>query len=257
MDEVESIATQLNVNYYFSLVAFVVLYYDFILTFPSEIERFWSGGFSWAALLFFINRYLSMLGHVPVILQTFWQTNNENCMTLQIYHQIYSIVLQILFGILLIMRTYALYSRSRLILYIMIVSAFLSIAVACWGITGKHTSPPPITTDIPGYLAIAWGAMSVFDTVIFILTAAKALFTPWTSRWGLVRVVVRDVWRFDGGCSILVAINLANILTLLPLIKGVATLFTNMYVPPISSDPPLTPFFLFPSSPNRKAYTQP
>ncbi|KIM81160.1 hypothetical protein PILCRDRAFT_503234 [Piloderma croceum F 1598] len=71
----EATQFQLNINYYVSLVSFVILYYDHALTLPAEIQRFWiRGSLTWPTFLFFANRYLAFLGHFPVILQTFWNS---------------------------------------------------------------------------------------------------------------------------------------------------------------------------------------
>lgn len=51
----------------------VILYYDYILNLPAEIESFWNRkGFTWASFLFFVNRYLVLFGNVPVMVQFFW-----------------------------------------------------------------------------------------------------------------------------------------------------------------------------------------
>lgn len=51
-----------------------LLYYDFTLTLPEEIERYWSGNrnISAASLAFFANRYLSLIGVIPVLYEYFW-----------------------------------------------------------------------------------------------------------------------------------------------------------------------------------------
>lgn len=46
----------------------VLLYYDYFLTLPWEIDRFWHPGpHSWASIVFFANRYMALLGHVPFL----------------------------------------------------------------------------------------------------------------------------------------------------------------------------------------------
>ncbi len=45
----------------------VILYYDYFITLPSEIDRFWrTGSHSWASILFLANRYVALLGHLPL-----------------------------------------------------------------------------------------------------------------------------------------------------------------------------------------------
>ncbi|KZV91644.1 hypothetical protein EXIGLDRAFT_92237 [Exidia glandulosa HHB12029] len=54
------IATQ-----YSHIAAASLLWWDYLLTLPQEIEFFWQGRLSWPAILFFVNRYL------PILTETF------------------------------------------------------------------------------------------------------------------------------------------------------------------------------------------
>jgi hypothetical protein len=55
----------------------VILYYDYLLTFSMEVERFWSlRTFTCASFFFFLNRYISVIGHIPVAIEFFWTTPN-------------------------------------------------------------------------------------------------------------------------------------------------------------------------------------
>ena len=50
-----------------------ILYYDFILTLPLEIDRFWVGSrsLSTVSLVFFMNRYLSVAFSIPGLYASF------------------------------------------------------------------------------------------------------------------------------------------------------------------------------------------
>ena len=49
-----------------------ILYYDYLLTFGEEVRFFWGRKrTNSVTVLFFLNRYVSILGNVPVILQSF------------------------------------------------------------------------------------------------------------------------------------------------------------------------------------------
>ena len=50
-----------------------ILYYDFILSFPLEIERFWKRRrpLSGASLVFFMNRYFSIISSIPTLYEFF------------------------------------------------------------------------------------------------------------------------------------------------------------------------------------------
>jgi len=55
-----------------------ILVYDYCLTFVAEVERCWSFRLNWALALFYLNRYLALFGHVPIVVQYFWSTSDPN-----------------------------------------------------------------------------------------------------------------------------------------------------------------------------------
>ena len=64
-----------------SRVDAAILYYDYLLTFQLEVDRLWSvGRYTWASVLFFVNRYLALLGHIPVIYEFFWTEHHPNAL---------------------------------------------------------------------------------------------------------------------------------------------------------------------------------
>ncbi|KAH8998024.1 hypothetical protein EDB92DRAFT_1317851 [Lactarius akahatsu] len=47
---------------------YLILYYDYFLTLSKEVGRFWHPGpHAWASIIFFANRYIALLGHVPFL----------------------------------------------------------------------------------------------------------------------------------------------------------------------------------------------
>jgi hypothetical protein len=66
---------KLDAESYLNLVSFAILYYDYVITLSMEVERFWTfQSFTWASFFFFLNRYLSVVGHIPVVVEFFWTT---------------------------------------------------------------------------------------------------------------------------------------------------------------------------------------
>ena len=62
----------------FSLADFLVmLYYDYFLTLPREIQFLWPphNKQGWFTLAFFINRYIPMIGILPVVISYFLPVN--------------------------------------------------------------------------------------------------------------------------------------------------------------------------------------
>ncbi|TFK49497.1 hypothetical protein OE88DRAFT_1663120 [Heliocybe sulcata] len=211
-----------------------ILYYDYALTFRIEIDRFWIPRFTWASFLFYLNRYLGIFGHIPVALQLFDDFSSEA------YHQIFSVVVQVIVGACLIMRTYALYGRSKRILWFTCGFALSVIIFGAWAITGKHTDPQPIdgigcnttlSADQGLHLAIAWAGMTGFDATIFILTVLRAVRAPRVGRRTLADILLRDadVLGVHAGIHrMMVLSNLLNILSFVPLLRGAPSTFTNV-----------------------------
>ena len=80
-----------------------LLYYDYVLTFDRERRLFWSrhGFKQWGSLLFFLNRYCGIVGHVPVIIQTFTPPKSALytiCGPLHVYHQMLVVIMQAIAG---------------------------------------------------------------------------------------------------------------------------------------------------------------
>ncbi|KAJ6493906.1 hypothetical protein C8R47DRAFT_1267232 [Mycena vitilis] len=217
----EQIQRQLNSSSYFSLVSFSILFYDYFLVLDFEISRYWDSHFSWVNVLFFVNRYGALLGNIPVVMEYFWTERSSPA----------KIKSWLEHTVMLILRTYALYERSKRVLTAMMTVAAAAIAVALWSVvSGKaiHES-----TNLPLYfgcnyptppdqginLAAAWAGVAVFDSMIFILTLYKA-FSRRYPGGDLLAVLLRDVLS-----------NLSNILTFVlgtPYTRGIATTFTNI-----------------------------
>ncbi|KAJ7305467.1 hypothetical protein DFH08DRAFT_721265, partial [Mycena albidolilacea] len=49
-----------------------LLFYDYLLTFEWETSRYWGAKITWPVFLFFVNRYATLLGNIPVVIQYFW-----------------------------------------------------------------------------------------------------------------------------------------------------------------------------------------
>jgi len=245
----EDALVQLNIDRCLQVIAFSILYYDYLLTVTSEVERYWiplAGGssprhvFTWTTFLFLFTRYLGILGHIPVGMEMFWPIHTSFCNVLTTYHQCFSVVVQVSIGAILILRTYALYSRRIWVLWLTCSIAALTIGMGAYAIVQKHTSaapdPPPInlgcnftiSTSQGHYIALAWSGMLLFDIVVFILTLRKAVALRKTGRRSLTDIFFRDGTVYFGCMAIA---NLSNILTYLlgpPLIKGLTTTLTNV-----------------------------
>ncbi|KAF8876748.1 hypothetical protein BD779DRAFT_1677645 [Infundibulicybe gibba] len=234
-----SIASQLIYVYYLSLASFAILYYDYALTLQEEIERFWRNKrLTWASFLFYANRYLSVLGHIPVMYQYFW---NNGSRTLQKFakslhplllsvHQYLAIVIQVIVGVILITRTYALYDRSKWALIIMLAAAVAVIGFGIWSVaSGMDVDPVstlispvgcllPLSAGDGIRLASAWTGMLFFDILIIVMTIYKSLKYYRNGPIQLLHVLLRDGLVYF---VVMAAVGLGNILTFHVRLKAV------------------------------------
>ncbi|KAJ7484783.1 hypothetical protein B0H11DRAFT_2231460 [Mycena galericulata] len=236
------IQEQVNSNYYLNLVSFTFLFYDYFLTLDWEVSRYWGSALTAPNGLFYLNRYGTLFGTIPVVVKYFWTTESTPH-KIASYHQYFAVVTQIIVGVMLILRTHALYERNRRILVLMVCVSAAVIGVGLWAIlSGSSVDADEDTTDLHLYigcpstvsssqtrrLAAAWGGMGVFDCTIFFLTLYRAL-TRWrSSDVNLLTVLIRDGSIYFG---VIAMSNLANILTFLlggPYTRGIATTFTNV-----------------------------
>ncbi|KAJ7101308.1 hypothetical protein B0H15DRAFT_927151 [Mycena belliarum] len=223
-----------------------LLFYDYFLTLGWEASCYWGARFTWPTLLFFVNRYGTLLGNIPIVLEIFWTEFNPRvmqiCRHIYSYHQYLLMVVQVVVAAMFILRTHALYARNNRVLGLMIVVTAVVLGVALWAIitTGKptdHTISVPLHIGCPAYAAtrpetkgliIAWAAVAAFDSMIFLLTLYKVLYRRRLSGLPLLAVLVRDGAVYFG---VMVVANVANILTYESggdYNRGVATTFGNV-----------------------------
>jgi len=242
MADIVSASQEILVGQYCTLAPFVILYYDYFLTLPLEIERFWpQRTFSWASFFFYVNRYMALLGQIPIIISFFSPQAPQTCLYLLKYHNYFVMVTQMVVGTLLIMRVYALYDRSRTVLAFLCITSGAVVIIAVWSsmsAKGKgNTIPIPVPhigcTDLLStlesiQLLAIWGYLLVFDTLVFVMTVAKAFMVGRSGDQTLINILLRD-----GSIYFLVLCwaNLLNLATLLLgglFIKGIGTTFANI-----------------------------
>ncbi|KAI0063002.1 hypothetical protein BV25DRAFT_1915734 [Artomyces pyxidatus] len=228
---------QLTINYYLALVSFTILYYDYALTIIMEIDVFWppKNRISFASVLYFLNRYLSVLGQVLVVYEIFVDSPTEHIA-----------LLQFLAAALCLLRVSALYDNHRAIIGLLATIILGCIGTVCWSSFAYHPHGPGTQMEffqLPGVrgcnplypksealrLGLTWSGVLVFDVIVFILTFYKAVRIGGFRRPNtLFHLLLRDGTVYF---VVLFLANLANILTFLlapPLLKGINGLVTNV-----------------------------
>ncbi|KAI0328545.1 hypothetical protein GY45DRAFT_1254664 [Cubamyces sp. BRFM 1775] len=155
-----------------------ILYYDYSLALGTEVDRFWRvGRWTFANVLFVLNRYLALLGTIPVIFEFFGDLPHER------FHKYYTIVSQTIVIFILNVRTYALYAgNTRVIRGLVALNLVMVIVVVVIRVSQFHAV----------IWASLWIILLVFDLTILVLTLVKALTMRESVRYGLLRVLFRD-----------------------------------------------------------------
>ncbi|KDR79543.1 hypothetical protein GALMADRAFT_208873 [Galerina marginata CBS 339.88] len=128
----------------------------------------------------------------------------QTCLTIVAYHEFLITVTQVVIGGIVILRTHAIYGRSRRILFLLVVVA---VGVSAYGISSiiqekgnKHLKSdlsssgcmlPTSNNGVRG-LAETWSGHVVFDTLVFLLTLYKSVTTK-RQGFSILTVMLRDV----------------------------------------------------------------
>jgi len=213
-----------------AVAALTILYYDYILTLLDEIDRYWPPRrLSWASSFFYLNRYLVLLGHCPIALAFFWSSTSVNrvhtCLHLWNYRFYLLLLIQIVIGVLLIMRVYALYRHNKWILgALCCIAIFVIVFSALEGankLTANVSGLPPMGCLIPTSqkeaTKIANGLTSLlaFDVIIFGLTAYKSWTRNPMGSDILLHILFRDGAIYFGvvalaNIAVIIALRLAS-----------------------------------------------
>ncbi|KAJ7036378.1 hypothetical protein C8F04DRAFT_1095375 [Mycena alexandri] len=225
------------------LVPLTVLVYEYLLTLEYEASTFWGTRLTWGSFFFYLNRYTSLFGTLPILIQYYSTTTEPRkqpvCQALRLYHQYFALLSQVLVSVMLIMRTFALYQRNKTVLAFMLVvtiGAFVFAVVILLSGNDVDTLAPNIaafgcpegTSHAKSLrLAGAWSGMLVFDIMIFSLTLVKA-FKMNARRGDLLTLLVRDGSIYFGIMVISNACNIGTYTMSGPFLRGGATTVTNV-----------------------------
>ncbi|KAH9916282.1 uncharacterized protein BXZ73DRAFT_53870, partial [Epithele typhae] len=112
-------------------VSFTILYFDFFLTLPEEIPRYWKGqrALRGASLFFFLNRYLAIVVSFPVIYEFFWNMPDASFFRPRRHPQ-WTSDRPLPRLVLLMLRTYALYNMNKRVMYALSAGGVSAVVVS-------------------------------------------------------------------------------------------------------------------------------
>ncbi|KAJ7610251.1 hypothetical protein DFH06DRAFT_1246227 [Mycena polygramma] len=155
---------------YVGFVAFTILIWDHIDTFPAEVEYIWNGKKGPIVYLFLLNRYLTPLGFIVNLfayLSPVWTI--EGSMTVIGIHVV---------GMMMFLRIHALYWTNRIVVAGVFSLLLVSVGMSAWLLAHGQ----PCTMIFPPSLSViasssAWLPL-LYDSVVVVLTVMKALPLP-------------------------------------------------------------------------------
>ncbi|KLO11407.1 hypothetical protein SCHPADRAFT_942111 [Schizopora paradoxa] len=214
---------------YSQLVAFTVMYYDYLLTLHDEVLLFWgSNSRTSMGVLFLIGRYLQLFGNAAIVVQNFGNLSNE-----------------VIVGAVLIIRTYAVYGKRFIIFIALFILVFILFILAVWAVFAP--APPPMLMPdessigcpmalsneqlsgiIAGRIALVWEGMLFVDTIILCLTAYKVYRLRKSSAKDLLKMLLRDGFVYYLIISIANSVNIVTFLSPVPSFRGTGSTFANV-----------------------------
>ncbi|TDL17901.1 hypothetical protein BD410DRAFT_775512 [Rickenella mellea] len=174
-----------NATYILTKVEALV-FYDYALTFSTEVSETWNSKFSGAQALFFLTRYSYMLFTALLCAIIFLQNPSETrCRVLTFNATVWVITTPIGFYGILTLRTYALYQKNTFILVILGVLGAANVSLAVYigvaekpevgsTVYGTICGKPEIPTVDRVQLASTIISL-IFGVLVFTLTFAKTI----------------------------------------------------------------------------------
>nr|GAT50911.1 predicted protein [Mycena chlorophos] len=207
---------------YMRLVGIALLYWDHAVTLDREVDLMWRRPRkSLSSYFFFLNRYFACFAMIPSAVVPFVTLSASACSRFCMFREVVLVGTQVIVAAVMITRVYALYGRSKRVLWGLLGFAGLIVAIAGWFLSGQrgwfpHTGLSGchwlMNSDTALHLAGPWEALFALDAVIFCMTLVNA----WSIRYArgpstsLQRLVVRDGALYFG---VVAAANLLNIAT--------------------------------------------
>ncbi|KIM63494.1 hypothetical protein SCLCIDRAFT_1214135 [Scleroderma citrinum Foug A] len=235
--------SQIDTGVCLSMVQFSILFYDYALTLGEEIDLFWKQSRrSWPFVLFTVNRYVTLLNHILVLAYTFWQLPGSVCKSVTTYSNIAVCISQGTTSVLMCLRVYAIYNKSRSVMILLVILMTSVAGLALWSTISYPSSDiSPASAQTIGcqstlvitsahlhVLAVAWGGQLMLDVVIFLLTLWKSLQSGISSHTSLINVFLRDGTMYFGVICAVSVMNLIVLLVTTNSLEAFTTYLTNV-----------------------------
>lgn len=219
-DELAHLASNLMAAKMYSLASCVMLYYDICITMKDEVERIWlQPKYTIVTILFALNRYLTPLIYVVIIVSFHMPWPIDVCDRYILYPEATKVVTCAIIGVIFILRVHAIYGRSKKVTALTSAALVAELAIKIYAFTdGTRLHLPDgivgcilVGTNNTRYV-FSWIAELGFDTLVFVMTMWRTwvLYRQQGARpMSLLSLVIRD------GVIYFIVIFLANLATVL------------------------------------------
>jgi len=214
------------------VVSSTVLLYDFLCTLDQEIAYVWSNPRSFSSMLFFINRYVPFIDTFLSLALKFSIKQREKCL---MYYTIVTwlIILGTIFSeVILMLRTYAIWERNRVMrIFLSFLAALILIpgviltAIEIHSLNYSRKRHGCHLVHASPVILAAYLLLVLSETILVVLTTIKAYKHFRHSQAGWVRQLYKDGILFY---FYILAISLANIIV--PFVAP--TVFANWLASP-------------------------
>jgi len=228
---------------YLDTASLAILYYDYVLTFSDEHDRFWREcRYSWMTWLFFCNRYVSLFGFLPLFVSLLLPWPLEKCQVLAQYRVALQIAVMGTVLAPLVFLTYALCSRNKLVLFALSALSVANMIYVAWasfgpvadrGLEENHsyfcTSWIPVPKHGIRNVLASIGFLIGIESSIFALTVYRSYRLRHCVEQPLFGIMLRNGTLYY---ALFTAARLSNILciTFVPFLdKGVTQNLTNVF----------------------------
>ncbi|EJD48314.1 hypothetical protein AURDEDRAFT_183623 [Auricularia subglabra TFB-10046 SS5] len=198
------------------VATYAMLVWDWLICLDMEVERIWMRQRNSFTGLWVLLRYLPILMFLNAtytMFQTTWEP--EVCNKFAVAPTAFIISLMIIAHIIFLLRTYALYQRSKLILRVFVPAIVIEAGVLIWtAFDERITVLPKGFGCIPGSPrrvqgVVTWTAPFVYDCMVFGFTLYKSLeYMKEHNDMPIVQVILRDGLVYFGVMSLSYSLNI-------------------------------------------------
>ncbi|KAG2151103.1 uncharacterized protein EDB93DRAFT_1141033 [Suillus bovinus] len=232
----EQITLDVRLLSYYSICAILVpitiLICDHMATLTEEIVFIWCRPKSLSSALFLLNRYVALLANIYILIGNFLHASAESCPTFVLSQQALVFLQAFIICLILTLRIYALYGRSKLLLALLVIIIFVFVGGAFVSTVMFGRYPGTVVTILPGGacyttfttektivagLGMTWVVLFLYELLIFVLTVTRIFkirrllrLSLTRSRRNIISVMFQDGVMYFG---VMTLFNIPNILT--------------------------------------------